>query len=271
MVPPNDPGTNIAKKRSMPTMCSPADRQSSFLRCLLSIHHRQGAARPSSPTLVSSDDSDSDGATNACNTEKGHGCAPLHEKNLRVTDTIDQDNLLATLPKLPFSIEGRRATVGCSPDVHKLKRRPRRRVTFAPALASSFNSAHHGAKVSPLEDRPSELRENYFLGDAVRSPAHMMTQPSNEELGALMVGTLNRHEYAFLRRSDGSYSYAILAYRSTMPVKKRPRASSEQNYADPPTEECMTFVVDDRGSTKTIRERHWGEQVRLVSLQGCEQ
>ena len=32
-----------------------------------------------------------------------------------------------------------------------------------------------------------------------------------------------------------------------------------------PTEECMTFVMCDVGSAKMVRQRHWGQFVRLVS------
>merc|ERR1719296_222792 len=65
---------------------------------------------------------------------------------------------------------------------------------------------------------------------------------------------LQKHDFAFVKRSDGSYSYAILAFRSFEPIKKGTG-----------TEECMTFVTNKIGSTKIIRERHWSEFIRMPS------
>lgn len=60
---------------------------------------------------------------------------------------------------------------------------------------------------------------------------------------------MKNYEFAFIKRTDGSWTYAILAYRST---------SQDE-------EEFMTFVMNEEGSTKIIRMRHWAEYVRCVA------
>ena len=57
------------------------------------------------------------------------------------------------------------------------------------------------------------------------------------------------NEFSFIKRSNGSYSYAILANRSMEPIKG----------------ECLTFVMNESGSTKTVRKCDWGERIRLIA------
>jgi len=135
--------------------------------------------------------------------------------------------------------------------------RPRRRrtsVTFSglpPSLSSAENKnrrheSYHG------------FRSDYSLGETIRTPSHMTIEPTSEQ-AIRAVTLLKTHDFAFVKRSDGSYSFAILAYRSTRPLKGAKDTSD--------TEECMNFVMSDNGATKTVRERHWSEFVRLVSME----
>jgi len=102
------------------------------------------------------------------------------------------------------------------------------------------------------------FRIDYKLGESIRSPSHMVNEPTSE--GALRaVGSLQTHDFAFVKRSNGTYSYAILADRSVQPVKK---GSSKQNNI----EECIIVVLDGTGSTKLISKRRWSELVRVLSL-----
>lgn len=90
---------------------------------------------------------------------------------------------------------------------------------------------------------PRGFRGDYVIGDAARSASHVVVGLSCEEAAAA-AATLSHHDYAFVRRAGGGYSYAILASRS---------------------EEVMTFVMGLEGTTKTIERRRWGELVRPVS------
>eukprot|EP00585_Thalassiosira_rotula_P013959 CAMPEP_0196184580 /NCGR_PEP_ID=MMETSP0911-20130528/34230_1 /TAXON_ID=49265 /ORGANISM="Thalassiosira rotula, Strain GSO102" /LENGTH=161 /DNA_ID=CAMNT_0041454799 /DNA_START=33 /DNA_END=515 /DNA_ORIENTATION=- len=86
----------------------------------------------------------------------------------------------------------------------------------------------------------------------------MTIEPTSEQ-ATRAVTSLKTHDFAFVKRSDGSFSFAILAYRSTKPLKGAEDTSA--------TEECMNFVMSDNGATKTVREKHWSEFVRLVSVE----
>jgi len=109
--------------------------------------------------------------------------------------------------------------------------------------------------IQTMEARGKVLFKGYRIGEKLRSQSHMITEASSER-GIEAVSTLNKHDFAFIKRSDGSYSYAILAYRSTKPIKGIPEV-----------EECMTFVISSAGATKMIRKRHWSEIIHLVSTE----
>jgi len=97
-----------------------------------------------------------------------------------------------------------------------------------------------------LEKQYPGFRKDYILGDSVRSPSHMITDPTSQA-----ISSLQKHDFAFIKRSDGSYTYAILACRSFVHIKEGTE-----------TEKCMTFVMHVKGTTKVIRERHWNDFIR---------
>ena len=113
------------------------------------------------------------------------------------------------------------------------------------------NSNKPVRRASDSEERSRGFRKDYILGDSVRSPSHMIMDPAIQA-----IGSLQKYDFAFIKRSDGSYSYAILAFRSFMPNKRGTG-----------TEECMTFVMKENGSTKVIRKKNWSEFVHPVSLE----
>ena len=57
---------------------------------------------------------------------------------------------------------------------------------------------------------------------------------------------VSMHDFAFIRRSNGSWTYAIVA--------------------DFPTPSSIRFVTDTKGSTKTLKKEHWVKSVRLVNM-----
>jgi hypothetical protein len=94
----------------------------------------------------------------------------------------------------------------------------------------------------------SGARSDYFLGDAVRCSSHMIIQDDPKEAFG-QVSRLKQHDFAFIKRTDGLWTYAILAHR----------------YGDDEGEECMMFVMHQIGSTKTITKKKWVSFVRLVA------
>ena len=93
-------------------------------------------------------------------------------------------------------------------------------------------------------------RQDYTLGEAVRSPCHMMADP-------VALSSLRVNDFVFVKRSDGSYSYAIVAYLCAQPVRSR-------STGDVTMENCLVLAVSADGSTKTVRESR-SDVVRLVA------
>ena len=156
---------------------------------------------------------------------------------------IDICRANSDVPKLPFpATDRRRAAVTFAPlptscDEHqskdtKLKQRRRHRATVTPTVSCAG------------------FRRDYELGERLRSPSHKIdiTQPTTtSEENTNMGSLLQKHDFAFIKRSDGSYTYAILAC-----IDK--------------DGERMTFVLDNYGSTKVVRKRNWEKLVCLVSV-----
>ena len=112
------------------------------------------------------------------------------------------------------------------------------------------------------------FRSEYSLGDHVKSSTHIImpppnTPPSQHAFLARSVESLQKHDFAFVKRSNGQYSYAILAYRMTTDdISKNKRECPEY---DSTKGEGMVFVIDEIGSTKMIRKKYWCDHVRLVA------
>lgn len=98
---------------------------------------------------------------------------------------------------------------------------------------------------SPKKQRVTYSRRDYKLGQALRSPTHMIIE-NCPQAAMEKVSQLKNYDFAFIKRSDGSWTYAILAFRSE-------------------EEECMMFVMNEGGSTKVIKKNQWAKWVRCVA------
>ena len=108
---------------------------------------------------------------------------------------------------------------------------------------------------SPLvrEHRHKGFRRDYQLGDALRSPSDAIA-PYTEAQAFLAASALENYDFAFVKRSNGSFYYAILAYRSTELVHKGHGKAMV---------ECMNFVMSGDGATKKVAQGNWTKCVRL--------
>ena len=135
---------------------------------------------------------------------------------------------------------------------------PPPRATAAPRTEDDGNvvAAPEPVPASPRAD-PSAgsqgFRRDYQLGDVLRSPADAVLEPT-EAQAFCAVSSLKDHDLAFVKRSDGSFSYAILAYRSTELIR---RGSGRAMV------ECMNFVTSADGATKKVAQGNWSKYVRL--------
>ncbi|KAL7466407.1 hypothetical protein ACHAXS_006706 [Conticribra weissflogii] len=97
--------------------------------------------------------------------------------------------------------------------------------------------------------RHNGFRKNYSLGMASRKLSDMVVE--DDEVAAFeLVSSLRTLDFAFVKRSNGQWTYSILAYRSVKTIK---------NVHD----ENMTFVLDNTKKTKTISKHKWASCIRL--------
>jgi len=141
----------------------------------------------------------------------------------------------------------RRCTVVSSSSNH-LKRHEQSLHTSMPNLHQQTNDQQQQKPTRQLGYRP-----DYKLGQTVRSPSHLLI-PTSSQNAIQQISTLLKHDFAFIKRSNGLYSYAILAYRSNNDKKG----------------DSLTFVMDDKGCTKMIRKKYWCEYIRLVNTDDLE-
>jgi len=150
------------------------------------------------------------------------------------------------------------------------KLRRRTSVSFAPLPPSPFNRSTSAPSTCMLERRKSKsahlkskgFRKDYSIGETTRSSSHMIITPT-AELAFQVVSSLKKHDFAFIKRSDGSYAYAILAFRSLEPSNDRSNTSDS-------LEEYMAFVVSGTGSIKMLKKEHWSDFIRLASMDGSD-
>lgn len=121
------------------------------------------------------------------------------------------------------------------------------------SVDASLRNKHHGTKPDPSEVAPRMFLPQYSLGDAA-SEGDMIT-PSDPEESLRLVVSLKLHDFAFVLRCNGTWTYAIVA---DFPVKRHEYAR-------------MQFVVDARGRTKTLDLQFWSTHVRLVSMKRLDE
>jgi len=95
----------------------------------------------------------------------------------------------------------------------------------------------------------------YVLGDMVRSSSDMIVASCPQD-AAKNVSNLKNRDFAFVKRTDGSWTFAILACRIFLESRSKQADSCE---------ECMLFVISEGGCTKIIRKPHWAEFIRIVA------
>ena len=131
------------------------------------------------------------------------------------------------------------------------------RVTFAP-----LPSGKAAASAQLKGKKGKGFRKDYSLGGTARCSSHMVVDCTPEQ-AFQSINLLKNHDFAFVKRSDGSYSYAILACRSLEPPIDRSKSPRT-------LEECMVFAMCNAGSTVKLRKNRWIESIRLISMEGLD-
>ena len=110
----------------------------------------------------------------------------------------------------------------------------------------------------------------YNIGDACRTPQDMIICCSKEE-SIDSAGHMKKWDGAFIKRTSGVWTYAILIERSMQPIDVTKKRLEYMYWAsvwevDPrcEMEDSMLFAIDDDGGTKIIPKRCWAKYVRRV-------
>lgn len=118
---------------------------------------------------------------------------------------------------------------------------------------------------SPGSDKHcTKAHKTYRLGEAARSTSDLLMYSPGETSGNQsdyfrIISSLNTFDFAFIKRSNGQFTYAILADRFI---------DKDRKHGGRRDEECMRFVLSSKGTTKVIRRKFWLEMIRLVNGSG---
>ena len=118
---------------------------------------------------------------------------------------------------------------------------------------------------------PSHNRHVYRLGESIQSPHDIMIFPTEKEM-MQRINSLKVHDFAFVRRSNGTWTYAILADRGKQKVTSAsldggvPKVSEagNENSSNLEKEEFMMFVMNEARSVKVIWKSQWKNCIRCI-------
>mmetsp|Transcript_29142 Transcript_29142/g.60743 ORF Transcript_29142/g.60743 Transcript_29142/m.60743 type:complete len:223 (-) Transcript_29142:123-791(-) len=141
-----------------------------------------------------------------------------------------------------------------SKDLYTMMRHATGRITTAtttPTTATAMSTPTPRYVVNSNRPRSSTCLHHLDLGDVGTSRDMLIVNTTNDDNtnaananANRLVSSLQKHDFAFVLRTDGSWTYAILAERR---------------------EESMRFVVSLKGATKTMTRSRWLDSVRLVN------
>jgi hypothetical protein len=127
-------------------------------------------------------------------------------------------------------------------------------VVPTPTRDAAFPQTSSSASSGPSRRPPGEgettssttslsILPGYVLGQCPVHRWHMVI-PTTSEMGIEYAATLRPLDFAFVLRSDGRWVYGIVC---------------ESNY------NAVRFVLDFRGSTKSVNRKGWGHKIRLIN------
>eukprot|EP00956_Cyclotella_meneghiniana_P001416 scaffold1555_cov66-Cyclotella_meneghiniana.AAC.3 len=190
--------------------------------------------------------------TPPCNVQsilKTHGytppCRPSHRRV-----SFHSQTTLKKKPPLPFTNQkplNSRSSHPCMPQsqpVYKCGNDVRAVAPPSTVSTSSFQKACYQQKIQHCSQR-----KDYTLGETLRSSSHMIIETRPQDTFE-SVCQLKNYDFAFVRRSNGSWTYSILARRS--------QDSRED-------EESMMFVLNQEGQTKVLEKEKWGRHIRRLA------
>ena len=100
-----------------------------------------------------------------------------------------------------------------------------------------------------VKSRGRMILPKFHLGD-IGSPQDMIIE-SNPSKAFQSIDSLKLYDFAWVKRSCGTWVYAIVAI-----------ITSDEDDAN----KSIQFVMDKKGSTKTLKSKYWTNHIRLVNM-----
>ena len=126
---------------------------------------------------------------------------------------------------------------------------------------AKLNEHNYEGEPSPTPSNPPAAAPTslpgYHLGHIIKHRSHMII-PSTPEKAVSDADSLNPLDFCFIKRSNGQWTYSIVADRPTIEGMEWEGG-------------CIRFVLDAKGSTKTIRRKYWERGIRLVNVDVVDQ
>jgi hypothetical protein len=132
------------------------------------------------------------------------------------------------------------------------------------------SAALRRARAKKLRKSKPKPIPKYSIGDACRTPQDMIICRS-KEAAIESAGLLKKWEGAFVKRSCGVWTYAVLIERALQPMDVMKRRLEYLYWksvweVDPrcAMEDSMLFAIDGDGGTKIIPKHAWAKYVRRI-------
>lgn len=114
--------------------------------------------------------------------------------------------------------------------------------------STTTNNKPSSEKVESSQPRKKLTLPGYSLGDILSNDQHMIT-PSSLKDGIEYASTLQPLDFAFILRSNGTWTYAVVCDILNCNNNKP----------------SIKFVVDRQGCTRTIPKKYWGKYICLIN------
>jgi hypothetical protein len=145
-------------------------------------------------------------------------------------------------------------------------------INMAEAVAQrseEMEDKYNNKKKSTTNNKPSEVESSqprkkltlpgYSLGDNPSNNQHMVT-PSSHKDGIEYASTLQPLDFAFILRSNGTWTYAVVCDILNCNITNNNNNKSS-----------IKFVVDRQGCTRTIPKKYWGKYICLINEDHAKQ
>jgi hypothetical protein len=120
--------------------------------------------------------------------------------------------------------------------------------------STTTNNTPSSEKVESSQPRKKLTLPGYSLGDILSNNQHMVT-PSSLKDGIEYASTLQPLDFAFILRSNGTWTYAVVCDILNCNNNKP----------------SIKFVVDRQGCTRTIPKKYWGKYICLINEDHAKQ